>query len=70
VAIAAADPVGGFGNPSAAIAGAARGATAATVRPLRTDRRSDEIVLIRCILAPAYCGANRATVDDVETTAP
>jgi hypothetical protein len=51
VAITAADPVGGFGKPSVAITGAARGATAATARPLRIDRRSDDIVLIRCILA-------------------
>jgi hypothetical protein len=53
VAITAADPVGCVGSPAAAISGAAKGAAAATARPLRIDRRSDEIVLIRCILAPA-----------------
>jgi hypothetical protein len=64
VAIAVADPVGGFGKPSAAIAGAARGATAAAARPLRIDRRFDEIVLIKCISAPRFARRKRATIDE------
>jgi hypothetical protein len=49
--MAAAGPVGAAGRLSAANAGAARDVTAAAARPLRIDRRSDEIVSVGCISA-------------------